>query len=199
MTVLVSPPLGGSTARRAGRGASSLGEYRNSPRPPHPSASGCHLRQPPVGRLPPPPRGEETSHIFTSVATQRDRSPRRDRALHTPNHSDEEPKLAIQFSASDAGKAIQSTNERFRGFSSGRTTACSGSWVQVRRPSLGGRVPIVPAYGLGRLLSLMSALSPLLPFPGRSTPSLASSFEQYQPSPLRSRSIPFALVGFRVR
>ena len=37
-------------------------------------------------------------------------------ALHTPNHSDEAPKLASQFSASDAEKANRSTNEQFGGF-----------------------------------------------------------------------------------
>jgi hypothetical protein len=51
--------------KRAGRGAFSL----------CPTRPCSPLRQPPDGRLPPPPRGEETSHTFTSVATQRDRSP----------------------------------------------------------------------------------------------------------------------------
>ena len=98
--LLVSPPLGGSTAE-GGEGGFFLGEYRKSPLrqrlrrchlpregrkragrgalPLFPTRSCSPLRQPPDGWLPPPPRGEETSHIFRSVATQRDRSPVRGR------------------------------------------------------------------------------------------------------------------------
>ena len=62
------------------------------------------------------------SHTETKKPRQR-----RDR-LDDPNHSDEEPKPTIPFSASDAGIATQSTNERFRGFLVRPCAAGHGWW-----------------------------------------------------------------------